>query len=68
MAMVKFDETEAWLVGVKSIAGFLNVSDRTLERWLVADEGDLPVYRNGGRWAAHPAELRRWQRRKGNTS
>lgn len=66
MSMIRMDENEAWLVGVKSIAGFLNVSSRTIERWLRTDETDFPVYRIGGRWSGHPAELRRWQRRKGN--
>lgn len=57
-------QNDGWLWGVKSIAAALGVGDRTLERWLVADETDLPVYKIGGRWAAHSDDLQRWTGRR----
>lgn len=53
---------DQWIYGVKAIAGFLGVSERTMKRWLVEDETDLPVTKIGGRWSAHPDDLRRWKR------
>lgn len=52
---------DGWLWGVKSISAALGVADRTLHRWLVEDETDLPVAKVGGRWSAHPDDLARWK-------
>lgn len=62
------EEREEWLRGVKAIADFLGVSDRTVERWIVTDETDFPIYKCGGRWAAHTGDLRRWQRLRGRSA
>ncbi len=51
---------DGWLYGVKAIAGFVGVSERTVARWLETDETDFPVSKVGGRWSAHPDDLRRW--------
>lgn len=58
-------KNSGWLRGVKAIAGALGVGDRTLERWLVTDETELPVAKVGGRWTAHEDELQRWKRQQG---
>ena len=62
--MAKQLQNEGWLWGVKSIAAALGVGERTLERWLVTDETELPVVKVRGRWSAHPDDLRRWQRQQ----
>lgn len=59
---------DEWLRGVKAIADFLGVSDRTVERWIATDETDFPIYRCGGRWSAHTGDLRRWQRARGRAA
>lgn len=56
---------DGWIYGVKAIADFLGVGDRTLKRWLQAGEQGLPVFKIGGRWGAHPEDLRRWKRQPG---
>lgn len=58
---------DEWLRGVKCIADFLGVGERTVWRWMAdvgtsPEEGGFPVYRVGGRWVAHTADLRRWRR------
>ncbi|OHC54496.1 MAG: hypothetical protein A3D16_09985 [Rhodobacterales bacterium RIFCSPHIGHO2_02_FULL_62_130] len=58
-------QNDGWLWGVKSIAGALGVGVRTLERWLVTDETELPVSKIGGRWNAHADDLQRWKRQQG---
>lgn len=50
---------DEWLRGVKAIADFLGVSDRTVRRWIASAAG-FPVHRIGGRYAANTSELRRW--------
>lgn len=52
------------LRGVKAIAEFLGVSDRTVERLLVTDQTEMPVSRIGGRWIADADDLRDWALRK----
>lgn len=49
-----------WLYGVKAIAGFLGVTERTVYRLLAGGGDAFPVHRVGGRWFAHPDDLRRW--------
>jgi predicted DNA-binding transcriptional regulator AlpA len=56
---------DGWIYGVKAIAGFLGVSRSTLQRMMQAGETDLPVFKIGGRWGAHPGDLRRWKRQVG---
>jgi hypothetical protein len=56
---------DEWLRGVKCIADFLGVGERTVKRWLLTDQTDFPVSRIGGRWVAHTDDLRRWMRRRG---
>lgn len=64
---------DGWLYGVKAIAGFLGVTERTVLRWM-ADRAMLsgpdgfPVHRVGGRWFAHPEELRRWTAGRGRSA
>lgn len=53
-------ERDEWLRGVKAIADFLGVSDRTVRRWIATAAAGFPVHRIGGRYAAHTAELRTW--------
>ena len=55
---------EEWLRGVKAIADFLGVSDRTVKRWIASAEG-FPVHRIGGHYAANTADLRGWTARAG---
>lgn len=61
--MHRQEEREEWLRGVKAIADFLGVTDRTVRRWIVAAKG-FPVHRVGGRYAAHTADLRAWTARQ----
>lgn len=55
---------DEWLRGVKAIADFLGVSDRTVKRWIASAAG-FPVHRVGGHYAAHTADLRTWTARGG---
>lgn len=52
-------EGEMELRGLKAIADFLEVSDRTVKRW-IADGRGVPVKRIGGRLRAYPGQLRAW--------
>ncbi len=61
-------EHEEWLRGIKAIADFLGVGDRTVKRWIATDETDFPIYRIGGRWSAHTGDLNRWQRLRGRSA
>lgn len=55
---------EGWLFGVKAIAGFLGVSERTVKRWCQGQEPGFPSVRVGGRWGAHEDDLRKWTGRR----
>lgn len=55
---------DEWLRGVKAIADFLGVTDRTVRRWIASAAG-FPVHRVGGRYTAHTGELRAWTARTG---
>lgn len=55
---------DEWLRGVKAIADFLGVSDRTVKRWIASAAG-FPVHRVGGHYTAHTGELRTWTARGG---
>lgn len=58
-------QNDGWLWGVKSIASALGVGERTLKRWLVTDQTELPVSKIAGRWSAHQDDLRQWKRQQG---
>lgn len=58
---------EEWLRGVKAIADFLGVTDRTVRRWICGPKG-FPIHRVGGRYTAHTADLREWGRRNGGAA
>jgi predicted transcriptional regulator len=51
---------EEWLRGVKCIADFLGVDERTVRRWAKGRVRGFPIQRIGGRWVAHTGELRAW--------
>lgn len=53
---------DEWLRGVKVIAAFLGVDERTVRRWVECGRPGFPICRVGGRWVAHTAELRAWMR------
>ena len=53
-------KNDGWIYGVKAIAAFLQVSKRTLDRWLADENSGLPVRRIGGRRFANSDELRQW--------
>ncbi|ADW16394.1 putative terminal protein TpgA2 [Desulfobulbus propionicus DSM 2032] len=57
-------ENEAVLIGMKEVAAFLRVSERTVRGWM-EDHSDMPVYqeRPGARICADKEALASWQRR-----
>lgn len=64
------NEPIEWLWGVKGIADFLLVGERTVERW-IASRGipgtaghGFPVRRIGGRWGVAAADLDAWVKRR----
>ncbi len=54
------------LEGVKAIAGFLGVTDRTVRRWCRARlVAGIPILKAGGRYFAFEGDLREWLQRGG---
>jgi hypothetical protein len=52
------------LEGVKAIADFLGVTERTVRRWCRARlVADIPILRAGGRYFAFEGDLQEWVRR-----
>lgn len=49
------------LEGVKAIADFMGVTERTVHRWCAARvAAGIPILKIGGRYAAFEADLRGW--------